>query len=274
MGAMGLDALRTQMKTATLRRKIDVSSPWLSIFQFDLLEPCHFKPGQYVNLDLETAAELPPKPYSIASSPYESKFLEFYINLVDKGELSPHLLALKPGDVIRYGHPGGNFTLERTHRRDLVMVASGTGLAPFVSMVRKLKFECSANGRSDYSVIVMHGVSHTQDLGYRAELEAWSRQEDLQLFYLPTISRPETDPDFTRQQTQGRVNDLLRHFLGEPKTGPVEPLPGIQVDVERIKGLLCPSSAFFICGNPEMIADCRAALHSRGLTEVFTEEYW
>ncbi|HEY3128240.1 MAG TPA: FAD-binding oxidoreductase [Acidobacteriota bacterium] len=271
---MALEALKAKMKLATLVDRVDVGGPWLSIFKFDLPEEFRFESGQYATLALDTPKGFLPRPYSIASSPYDSKILEFYINVVEEGEFTPHLFRLKVGDHAWYMGPKGKFTLGRTNKKNLIMVSTGTGLAPFVSMIRKLQRDGTINGKSDYRLVVMHGVSHSIDLGYRPQLEEWGRNKDLGVYYIPTVSRPGEDPDFQPQFAQGRVNDLLRHFLGEPKTGSVDPRPGKGMDAEKVKELVEESSAFYLCGNPGMIADAKEVLSAHGHTEIFTEDYW
>ncbi len=271
---MALEALKAKMKLATLTKKIDVGGPWLSIFELDLPEEFRFDSGQYATLALDTPNGFLPRPYSIASSPYDSKILEFYINVVEEGEFTPHLFGLKPGDPVWYMGPKGKFTLSRTARKNLFLICTGTGLAPFVSMIRKLERDRDTNGRSDYQLVVMHGVSHSEDLGYRKQLDDWSRSQGLHVFYIPTVSRPGEDPHFQPQFAQGRVNDLLRYFLGEPKTGSVDPRSGEGIDPDAMKKLLNKDSAFYLCGNPGMIADAKQVLAKHGHTEIFTEDYW
>ncbi|MBI4457153.1 MAG: hypothetical protein HY644_14820 [Acidobacteria bacterium] len=264
--------MKAKMKRATLRRQIEVACRSLSIFQFDLAEDFHFTSGQYVTLGLDTETDFLPRHYSIASSPYDSKSLEFYINVLDDGEFSPHLFALKPGQPIWYAGPKGRFTLERSAKKNIFMIATGTGLAPFISMIRKLEADGKAGEQSEYNLVVMHGVSHSQDLGYRFQLEAWSRQKSLRLQYLPAISRPDKSSDLQLPWARGRVNDLVRYFLGESQTGAVEPRPGEEVNVQAITELLRREPAFYLCGNPGMIADIRGVLVKHGFTEILTED--
>jgi ferredoxin--NADP+ reductase len=199
--------------------------------------------------------------------------LEFYVNEVEDGEFTPHLFKLKPDELIWYMGPKGKFTLSRTTRKNLFLVSTGTGLAPFVSMIRKLERDGTTDS-AKYNLVVLHGVSYSTDLGYRQILVDWGRHEDFRLFYLPTISRPSSDPGFQPQLSRGRVNDLLRFFLGEPKAGSVDPTPGEGVAAEEIRSLIPENSAFYLCGNPGMIADAKEVLTRHGLTEIFTEDYW
>ncbi len=113
-----------------------------------------FKPGQYAVLGLPGSAprvpmsaseDEPPPPeklvrraYSIASSSRVGEYLEFYVKLVRTGELTPRLFALKPGDPLWLGPKvAGQFTLESVPpETNLTLVATGTGLAPYISMIR------------------------------------------------------------------------------------------------------------------------------------------
>lgn len=113
-----------------------------------------FKAGQYAVLGLPASvarlamcgADDPPIPadrlirraYSIASSSRRGEYLEFYIKLVRSGVLTPRLFTLKAGDRIWLGpRPAGHFTLDSVPpEKNLVMVGTGTGLAPYISMIR------------------------------------------------------------------------------------------------------------------------------------------
>jgi len=197
---------------ATLIERIELD-PTLVIFRVrpDVVPPPGepwFLPGQYVTLG---AAETQ-RAYSIASEPGERRWLEFYIRFArEPATVSPltHMLWTMPaGARLRVGDKiAGRFTLERTtaasDTRVRVLVAAGTGLAPFVSMVRHA--ERTANGRLLSRLAVLHGVSHPHELAYRDELhDAVAR---FGLRYYPTVSRPEGHPDWTG--LTGRVESLL-----------------------------------------------------------------
>src|SRR5262245_44804466 len=167
---------------AELDTRIDLATG-LSIFRFALQREFFFQPGQYATLWLTHNGETIPRPYSIASSPSESRILEFYINLVEDGRLTPSLWdpevmrSLKSG----YEHtnlavtgPKGRFVLDLNDPRDLIFVSSGTGLAPFISMTRKLNEDYLAAPEKfrARAVHIIHGVSYSRNLGYRRELEA------------------------------------------------------------------------------------------------------
>ncbi|HEY0137418.1 MAG TPA: hypothetical protein VGB85_25215, partial [Nannocystis sp.] len=164
-----------------------------------------FVPGQYMVLGLnnEVRVELGGvrRPMSIASAPERRDLVEFYIRYVDKPESeNPFTHLLWPRKVgermyVRV-HPTGKFTVPDTvgadDRRIKVCVAAGTGLAPFLSMVRSEHIKDPTRSLSDY--VIIHGASYSADLGYREELEALAEKTGLR--YLPTVSRPQQDPSW------------------------------------------------------------------------------
>ena len=166
-----------------------------------------FLPGQYVTIGTGTVQ----RAYSIASEPKERRWLEFYIRFAhEPATVSPltHLLwKVQIGGRLHVGEKiAGRFTLERTaaaNGRVKLLVAAGTGLAPFVSMVRHAKRagDAAALGR----LAVLHGVSHPHELAYRDELTDAATRFGLR--YLPTVSRPAKHPEWTG--LTGRVESLL-----------------------------------------------------------------
>ena len=118
-------------------------------FVFEPERPVAFKPGQYATLAVLNGDEVIQRAYSIVSSPHEST-LEFFIELVEHGELTPRIWELKVGDsLLMRERIVGAFTLsplpEITKR---LLVATGTGIAPYISMVRA-KAEALRNGIND-----------------------------------------------------------------------------------------------------------------------------
>jgi ferredoxin--NADP+ reductase len=236
-----------------------------------------FKPGQFAVLGLlggeprvpEAAPEDPPAPadkllrraYSIASSSLERRYAEFYVTLVSSGELTPRLFALRYGNRLHLGaKASGVFTPDRVAAgKDLVMLATGTGLAPYMSILRTMLV-----GEMQRRLVVVHGARHSWDLGYRAELESLARLRP-NLTYIPSITRPEQDPSF--RGATGRLQQLLEN-------GVVEQLAGFPLDPE--------TTEVFLCGNPDMIGDVEKLLESRGFVPdrskqrgtVHVEEYW
>ncbi len=152
---------------ATLVRRVDhtpeLASFWVKVDG----NPVPFEPGQYMTIGVFADDKLWQRPYSVASAPAVagSEGYEFYVRLVPVIRFTTLLWRLQPGARMRMIGPKGKFMLEPDDRRTHLYVSTGTGLAPFVSMIR----ETRAQGKPRKTV-VLHGVSHASDLGYRDEL--------------------------------------------------------------------------------------------------------
>lgn len=221
-----------------------------------------FEPGQFVSLGLPepgAGQRIAERAYSIASRPGDAE-LEFFLRRVDDGSLSPRLFALAPGDPLWMDTRAlGHFTLaDVPSHSDLVMIATGTGLAPFIAMLRA--FSGADRWRS---VALVHGARAEAELGYGAELEELARA-DPRVRYLPILSR-ETGAGW--RGPRGRVQDLLAEEAWRERALP-------PLDPEHAQVLLC--------GNPAMIAEVTALLEARGLRRhrrsapgnVRSERYW
>ncbi len=249
---------------AHLQVKRDLSDG-LAIFRFELDRELHFRAGQYATLWLTHEGKTTPRPYSIASSPSETRAVEFYINLVEHGRLTPSLWdsgvleglrTRKPGTHVEITGPKGRFLLDPRERRNLVFVASGTGLAPFMSMIRKLNEDCQVAPESfqPRRVLVIHGVSYSSNLGYREELEALAFDSikdpgrKLSIAYLPTISRPHLDPAWTG--LKGRAETLFE-FPSELNPDNADPQFLIK---SVLRGAIRPETHIvYVCGHPGTI---------------------
>ena len=239
--------------------------------------PLAFKPGQYTVLGLPGTAprsafaegeepladpdKMIKRAYSVASSSLEGEYLEFYIAMVHTGALSPRLFALREGDRMWMGPKIlGMFTLDDVPpHNDVVMIATGTGLAPYLSMLRSA-YQFDANR----TTIVGHAAKVSWDLGYRRELEAFAAKYP-NFHYLPIIDEDHRDPDWT-----GAVGYVNR-FVDEGTFA--ELLEG---------GFSAETTSVFLCGNPLMIESMMGTLQAWGFTKhrrrepgsIFVEEYW
>jgi ferredoxin--NADP+ reductase len=216
--------------------------------------------------DPEDSAETPDRlirrAYSIASSSLDKSYLEFYVTLVHSGRLTPRLFALQAGDRVHLGKKfSGTFTLDQVPAgSDLVLVATGTGLAPYMSMLRS-EIVC----HPEACTTVVLGARHTWDLGYRGELTAMQRFCRT-FHYIPVISRP--DEELTRWNGHtGYVQDVWeRGLIGQ--------IWGRQPDASRCHVLLC--------GGPRMIESMLTVLTAAGFREqtkdspgqIHVEKYW
>jgi ferredoxin--NADP+ reductase len=236
-----------------------------------------FNPGQFAVLGLlareprvpeADSEEATPDPdklirraYSIASSSVEREYVEFYLTLVNSGELTPRLFALRHGSRLFLSpKASGVFTLDRVPAdKAVLLIATGTGLAPYMSMLRTMLIH-----ESKRKFVVLHGARCSWDLGYRAELESLARVRP-NFIYIPSITRPEQDPHF--RGSTGRIQSLLEQ-------GVVEKLAGLPLDPALMQ--------VFLCGNPDMIRLVKELLMARGfvsdhgkqLGSIHVEEYW
>ena len=220
------------------------------------IEP--FEPGQWVNIALDIGGERVRRAYSLASAPGEPP--EFLVMAVDSGRFSPRLAALEVGDALQIERkPQGYFTLRWVpDAYDLWLIASGTGVAPFVSMVRG-----GEAFRRFRSVVLVHGVRELAQLAYRQELFLHSQAHGGQLIQIPVVSR---QPD-ALNTLHGRVTTALAR-------GELETASGLELSAER--------SHVMLCGNPAMIEEMTTLLTARGLKkhrqrapgQISSESYW
>lgn len=234
---------------ATLVERRDLTAS-LAVFRLALDGPMEtaradgasFLPGQYVTVGLNAGPTHAGKalsvvrPMSIASAPEDTRGLEFFIRRVARPESElalTHLLwDLAEGGRL-YVRPiaTGHFTLEDTvgalDPRIKLFLAAGTGLAPFLSMVRSR----AARGEPLQDVVLIHGASHDTELGYRVELEELTRRFGLR--YLPTVSRPAESPGW--RGSTGRAESLLSPARIEE----TEARLGLVISPERVVTLVC-----------------------------------
>ncbi len=227
-------------------------SPTMRIFRISPLgwELPDFVSGQFASLALtpQSPKAEPSEPdhesvkqdklikrvYSIASSSKAKDFIEFYISLVTSGALTPRLFALKIGDKLELGkRMVGMFTLEQVPKdNNVVLIATGTGVAPYISMLRS-----NILGKEGGNIVVIHGAAHSWDLGYRSELMLLDNISP-RFSYFPTILEPEKEPvpwggDTRFVQDMWIDDQIITKALGEKSTP--------------------ENTHIFLCGNPRMV---------------------
>lgn len=219
-----------------------------------------FVPGQYSILGLPGSAprcqlsdpEDPPsdsnkliiRAYSVASSSKAREYLEFYIALVRSGALTPRLFDLNIGDKLWLStHFSGIFTLtDVSYKYNVALIATGTGLAPYMSMIRT---EASEGLRHRFAVI--HGARHSWDLGYHEQLRTLGKLSE-RFDYFPVISDAHEEP-VPWHGYQGMVQKIWSE-------GPLDEAWGLHPTPE--------STHVFLCGNPHMIDDMVKLLGKEG----------
>ena len=231
-----LSEVQTNHCPAELIERRDVSAN-LAILRFRVAERPSFTAGQYATIGICVDGDLIERPYSIVSSPHEP-FLEFFIELVPGGNITPKLWELKLGSTILVRRRiVGQFTLDESVTHHL-MLATVTGVAPFVSILRTQQIDRERGATSKHQFVVMHGASQSADLGtYRSELEALSRAG--WLTYIPTVSRPWAEPSWKGET--GRIEDIIRKHADQ-------------------LGFDHSNSVAYACGHPQMVANVKAIL--------------
>ena len=213
------------------------------------------KAGQYATLGVLHEDKVLERPYSIVSSPAEES-MEFLLELVPEGLLTPHLYKLTTGArLLMRPRAKGLFLLdlasERTHH---LMLSTVTGVAPFVSMVRTLAHHQAEPLPAGLQIVCLQGGSRSDELGYDRELiELASKHE--WLTYVPTISRHWEDAEWTGER--GRVEDIIRKY-------------------SDASGMAPGNGIAYLCGHPGMISGGEAIMKRAGFDHkwVRQEEYW
>ena len=258
-----------------------------SLFSFTVSRPNSFKftAGQFVRLGVnpsqlnyykrlsavadaeldETRDEDIFRAYSIVSSPFD-EVLEFFSIVIPDGAFTSQLQHLEVGDELLLNTlPFGFLTLARYQKplpKDLWLLATGTGLAPFLSMLQDLKTW------EDYEHIVLaYSARSTEELAYIEKIE--SLQEDFgslvdnpaKLIFIPIV---------TREAVEGALTERLPKLLLD---GTLQERAGIALDVD--------STHVMLCGNPDMVEDTKETLKSlrlvmnrRGEGNIAVENYW
>lgn len=226
-----------------------------------------FAPGQFARLGLAPAGapsgEAVWRAYSMASANYD-EHLEFFSIVVPGGEFTTRLASLQAGGRILIEKSAYGFlTTDRfVGGRDLWLLASGTGIAPFLSILHDPQVW------QDYeNLILVYSVRKARDLAYEAEIAALTHHELLaegkaRLHYVPVV---------TRGPAPGRLDARITQLLEE---GRLEAATGLPLSVEH--------SRVMVCGNPQMAADLRKQLLARGLQvgrrgqpgQLAFENYW
>ncbi len=231
-------------RTARVCRVADLTHDVREI-ELQLTDPpaLAFEAGQFVTFEVERAGWPYPvtRAYSIASAPGRPDRLGLLLNCVPDGPGSTYLFGLREGDETRFRGPIGSFCLRPADSRDLLFVATGTGIAPIRSMLLSL-----ADQQTSRRVTLFWGLRSERDLYYQDELEAL-RDRLPGLSYVTTLSRPTG----AWRGVVGRVGALVDTRI---------------TSVANVSAYLCGSSA--------MLRDVSAILKGKGLCPIHREQYY
>jgi len=244
------------------------------LFSFRLTRDAgyRFKPGQFARLGLyrDDGTRGPRyiwRAYSIVSADYD-EFLEFYSIVVPDGDFTTRLAQLREGDSVLIEKMNYGFlTLDRFERgRDLWLLSSGTGVAPFISILGDL------GGWEQYDrLVLVHSVRKASELAYRDTVEALHAHEVFGEHLAANPDKLVYVPIVTRERLEGALHARIPALLC---SGALEARAGVKLDHER--------SRIMICGNPEMVDDTRHHLQNAGYRvsrrgepgHMAVENYW
>lgn len=209
-----------------------------------------FRNGHFVMMGLEVDGRPLTRAFSLAAANYD-EHLEFYSIKIQDGALTSRLQHIEPGQHVLIGRkPTGTLLVENLRPgKRLYLLATGTGLAPFLSIIRD-----PATYERFETVVLAHGVRRLSDLAYRSFIEDELARHELvgeqvrqQLFYYPTVTR---EP----HHNQGRLTDLIE----DGKLARDLSLPTVDPAHDR----------FMLCGSPAMLKDLVGILEARGFDEA------
>ena len=220
--------------------------------------PLSFEAGQFVRIALDVDGERIARPFSFVNPPGDA-LLEFYGIVVPQGPLSPRLAALRPGErLLVAGNPAGFLVLrEVPDARTLWLLSTGTGIAPFLSILRT-----AAPWQRFERIVLVHAVRQAQELVYREVVDAIAQANPGQFRSVSFVSR-EAAPGALAGRIPAAIDD-----------GRLEAAAGAAMD---------PAGAHVMaCGNPDMLKDVQAALGRRGMRKhrrrtpghITVESFW
>ncbi|HZQ52922.1 MAG TPA: FAD-binding oxidoreductase [Bryobacteraceae bacterium] len=221
-------------------------APEVRHFEFEAPAPesFEFTPGQFVSIIEHVDGKEITRAYSIASPRHGNRFA-LCLNRVPDGLVSSYLFTLSPGDEVEMHKPLGYFTLRHPGRR-AVFIATGTGIAPFRSML------LDHLPKTQPRITLLFGVRYERGLLYRSEFEQLEAQYE-SFRFLPTITRPDSNWKGRTGRVQAHIDEALAlHTPEELST----------LDV-------------YICGLKEMVDDVRKELKGRGFDrkQIIYEKY-
>lgn len=233
--------IKIENETANTRRY------WMQVPELEKLD---FKPGQFVTLDLPIHEKKNKRwrSYSIASWPDGSNVFELIIVLLEDGAGTSYLFnEVKVDDEILFRGPVGVFTLPDVLDTDYYLICTGTGIAPFRSMLHHI----ALHNVPHKNVYLIFGTRKKENLLYYEELKALAANNP-GIHYIPVLSREEWDG------ATGYVHETYRNLINTKKDG--DPLP---------------PAHFYLCGWKNMIDEAKATIVELGYDkkEIHQELY-
>lgn len=232
------NSLRGRFTTCKITRREELTEDLWKIW-LETDQPFNFKPGQYCTIGAEGIE----RPYSIVSSPDEPE-IELFIELVPPpdGNLTPVLYNLQVGAELTLRPRAKGIFVFKPEFVNHVMVGTVTGIAPYVSMLRKFLNDPQWPGsgdvsRNNYRFHVLEGASYLDEFGYDDELSKLANEHDNIQFY-SSVSRPSEERNATWDGPEGRINTLVENYVAD-------------------NGFVPADTVIYACGHPGMIEDVK-----------------
>lgn len=198
-----------------------------------------FRAGQFVRVGLEIGGDIVARPYSLVNSPDESP-LEIYFNIVPEGPLTPPLFQLQKGDDLLVApNTAGFLTInEVPDARELWMMATGTAIGPFLSILKE-----SEVWQRFERIVLCYSVRASEELAYAEAIDGVARQHEEQFCFIPLITREQVPETLHMRLTTAIENKEM------------EKRAGISISADH--------SHVMMCGSGDMIKEVSTLLESR-----------
>ena len=208
----------------------------------------NFKAGQFVRVALEIDGEIIARPYSLVNSPGES-VQEIFFNIVPEGPLTPRLARLDKGDKVKVTDKlYGFLTVDAVpDARDLWMLATGTGIGPFLSILKS-----GDVWQKFHNAVLVYSVRTANELAYQETILSLLEQKNVNLSFIPLV---------TRENMDGAINKRITAAI---ESGELEQQAGIEISAE--------DSHVMMCGNSDMISEVTRLLESRDMRKHLRRE--
>jgi len=238
--------------TAILKSKKEIAPNVLLLqFSYPNDEQWSFQAGQYMifHLPIEEKGHPARRLYSIASPPSQKDSLDFIIEIVPGGLGSAFIQKMNEGDSLTMQGPAGIFILKPSER-DIVMLATGTGIAPLYSMIQ----EISNSKIQNPNINLFWGLKYGNDIYLKQELDKLA-DDHPNFQYSICLSREEK-----------KINDA-RCLKGRITNGLESTIENCKLKIENFD--------YYLCGSPHVIESLRTDLESKGVpkSQVYFEKF-
>jgi ferredoxin-NADP reductase len=212
-------------------------------------EPCFtFLPGQFITIHFNYNDKVIKRSYSIANSPIQNNYIEFAASYVPHGPGSDFLFNLNAGECLEMSGPFGRLVLKGQPKR-YILVATGTGITPYRSMLTSLSEDLDAN--SELKIVILQGVRTAEDILYAEDFLSFQTKHPGQVIYQTYLSR-DAELNLAPHQKHGHVHKGLE---------------ALNLDLDN--------DLIYLCGNPLMIDDAFQSLSDKGMpsAHIIREKY-